>query len=466
MSRRGSAKGRVTLESRENEGLQHRFAAGKAAAKKLEMEGEVVVGFRLYALRDVSHKNHTFHASFRCFYDWIDVELAQRLVRSDGGDEASAADWWSAAIPELSFTNASTFQAEPWPHPPRVIDAVTGRVYAHRRYEGVFNERLEMQEFPFDTQRLSITMQLSKSEFRAHSIRLLPIELRGVPSVPGWSLLAPVTVMTPEEEKARNKSKAEIGVHFRVRREAGFYVRCILSLQMLLTSLSFISFMLSVDGVWDRVEIELALIFALMALRFASAETVPIVPYLTTLDAYQNSCIITLAALALVQAVVFGAARRGMEYGHPWGSPGLTYEQESLFTSLDVYIGSVSFGFWALFNVVFFWGVSRRIEHAQVLISSSTSRGSCSWTAPWSDEDHNVPWVKTRSRGITYCESSKAHESSGLLPVTHSARGLPPAARSATALLPDARVMEDRQTDTGAGGDELDGRGRMHSGVV
>ena len=69
-------------------GLQERFAAGKKA-NLLEMEGEVVVGFRLYALRDVSHKHHTFHASFRCFFEWIDVPLAERLSHSSGpGEEA------------------------------------------------------------------------------------------------------------------------------------------------------------------------------------------------------------------------------------------------------------------------------------------------------------------------------------------------------------------------------------------
>jgi hypothetical protein len=394
------------MSTGENIGLQERYAAGKKA-KLLEMEGEVVVGFRLYALRDVSHKHHTFHASFRCFFEWIDVELAERLSHSSGpGEEAE----WSAAIPELSFTNASSLQAEPWPHPPRVIDLAKGRIYAHRRYEGVFNERLEMQQFPFDSQHLSITMQLSKSQFRAHCIRLLPIELRGVPSVPGWSLLTPVTEPTPEEELARTQSKAIVAVHFRIRREAGFYVRCILSLQMLLTSLSFISFMLSVDGVWDRVEIELALIFALMALRFASQEAIPIVPYLTTLDAYQNSCIITLVLLSLEQAVVFGSAKRGIE-----GTGGLTEDQQAFFTSLDMYIGSVSFGIWILFNALFFWNVRRRMERGHVLISSSTSKGSCNWTAPWSEEDRQLPWVKSQNRTISYCSMS-AQASSASLP--------------------------------------------------
>jgi hypothetical protein len=409
LSNRGKSPGVTLMSTREKDGLQQRFAATKGAAKKLEMEGEVVVGFRLYALRAVSHSQHTFHASFRLFFDWIDEELAQRLLSPEGIDETE----WSAAIPELSFTNVSTFQAEPWPHAPRVIDAVTGRVYAHRRYEAVFNERLEMKEFPFDSQHLSITMQLSKSKFRAHSIRLLPIEMRDVPSVPGWSLLAPLTKLTADEEKMRTQSKAIIALHFRVRRESGFFVRCILSLQMLLTSLSFISFMLSVDGVWDRVEIELALIFALMALRFASADTVPIVPYLTTLDAYQNSCIITLAVLALLQAVVFGAAMRGMS-----GADGsLTLEQMLLFTRLDVYIGSVSFGIWVLFNLCFFRGVHKRISRDHVLLSSSTTQGSCSWTAPWSEADRAPPWIKTRERTVSYCSDVVANESSGALPV-------------------------------------------------
>ena len=85
-------------------GLQQRFGSTEGKQKRqerTEVQGEVVVGFRLYAVRDVSHRAHTFHASFRCFFDWVDPELAARLRQLHGhGNEAE----WSKAIPEFSST--------------------------------------------------------------------------------------------------------------------------------------------------------------------------------------------------------------------------------------------------------------------------------------------------------------------------------------------------------------------------
>lgn len=373
-----------------HDGISSRFASADKNKKKVVMEGEVVVGLRLYALRDVSHQTHTFHAAFRCFYDWIDPELTALLLASgtDGGalDEAE----WSKKVPEMTFTNAASVQAEPWPHPPRVLDAATGRVYVHRRYEGAFNERLMMHDFPFDDQSLVIRMQLSKSRFRAHCVRMLPLELRAVPSIPGWSLVMPRNERSADELVAAYRSKAIVAVTFTVRREAGFYVRCIMSLQALLTTLSFVSFMLMLDGVWDRVEFELALIFALMALRFAAADAIPVVPYITTLDAYNNYCIIMLCILGVVQGAIYGAFRRAIE---PSVSEGLSREQETLFNTLDVYLAGGGLALWALFNCAFFYRVSRRMGKDPLLISSSKRHDdTVDWTAPWTEKDYEPPW--------------------------------------------------------------------------
>jgi len=283
-------RGRISLM--DSGGLQTRFAAAGKERKEVMMRGEVALGFRLYAIRDVSHMTHSFHAVFRCFYDWVDPNLALKL-RDGSIDEAE----WTKDVPEVSFTNASALQAEPWTQAPRVLDATTGRLYIHRRYEATLTERLELHRFPFDAQQLTIYMQLSSSKFRQYSLRLLPIELRGVPSIPGWSLLIPEQFRTEAEKAASLKAKAVTTVKLRVRREAGFFVRSILFTEGLLTTLSVIAFTLSADGVWDRVELQLALIFAILALRFSCADAVPVVPYATILDAYQNSCIVMLVML-------------------------------------------------------------------------------------------------------------------------------------------------------------------------
>ena len=385
---------RKTFGLRDTGGLQQRFASADKNKGKQEMEGEVVVGCRLYALRDLSHDTHTFKASFRCFYDWIDPHLASLLQeRGSAIDEAE----WSKRIPEMSFTNASTLEPEPWTHAPRVIDAATGRIYTHRRYEGTFNERFEMQEFPFDTQTLRIRMQLSKSMFRAHCVRLLPLEVRSMPHIPGWSLVMPRSAgMTEEQEAAARKAKATVSVSLHVRREAGFFVRCIISMQALLTSLSFVSFTLFIDGLWDRVEFQLALIFGLVALRFSAGNAIPVVPYLTTLDAYQNACIIMLVLLALVQGCIFGAFRRFLEASV---TEGITLEHERMFNTLDLCLASGGFVLWVLFNLFFFGRTRRRMDDIQLMPTNGGAEGAgeINWTGVYTEKDHNPPWAKANA---------------------------------------------------------------------
>ena len=164
-------------------GLQKRFAKA-AKHETVEMVGEVCVGFRVYLIRDINHHTHSFRAAFRVFYDWIDTELAAKLKASPID---LPEDEWEQWIPEVSFTNAEALAPERWQHPPRVCDAATGRVYIHRRYEGTFSERLELQNFPYDQQSLTINLQLSNSRFRAHCLRALPVEFRGLPNIPGLS---------------------------------------------------------------------------------------------------------------------------------------------------------------------------------------------------------------------------------------------------------------------------------------
>ena len=253
-------------------GLQQRYSGKGKTHKDETVAGEVVLGFRLYGIRDVSHSNHQFQASFRCFFEWTDPSLAARLESGMREEE------WAPLIPEVSFTNSASLTPELWTHAPRVLDPATGRLMAHRRYEGLFHEELELRDFPFDVQQLTVHVQLASSRFRRHTLRLLPLEFRGVPPIPGWSLVVPSLGMSDDEVAASRKAKATLAIKLRVRREAGFYVRSILAFQLLLTSLTVISFMLSVDAVWDRVEVQLALIFALLGLRFSVTSAIPIVP--------------------------------------------------------------------------------------------------------------------------------------------------------------------------------------------
>jgi hypothetical protein len=218
-----------------------------------------------------------------------------------------------------------------------------------------------------------------------------------MPHIPGWAFVFPKGVRETEEEQAAAKrAKASVVVSLHARREAGFFVRCIISMQALLTSLSFVSFTLFIDGLWDRVEFQLALIFGLVALRFSAGNAIPVVPYLTTLDTYQNACIIMLVLLALVQGCIFGALRRHLEESV---AVGITMEHEQMFNRIDFSLASGGFVLWLLFNFFFFWRTRRRMGNQVELAPQSGADGleEINWTGPYSEQDHKPPWSKANA---------------------------------------------------------------------
>ena len=103
-------------------GLRERYADHNEPKEQHKLEGEVLLGFRLYVIRDISHATYQFRASFRCFYEWCDPVLAARLMRAGAASTsprrcstsgiADEADW-APFIPEVTFTNASRLEPEP-----------------------------------------------------------------------------------------------------------------------------------------------------------------------------------------------------------------------------------------------------------------------------------------------------------------------------------------------------------------
>ena len=230
------------LESSHSSDLHLRFKDAPNSPKKKNGEkkltaserGEVCLGVRLYSLQ-VDHTNSTFDASFRIFYDWCDLKLAAKIKEQSDGDFS-----WDS-VPEVQFENAIKYeewQNEEWQKKPRVIDEQTGRLYAHRKYEGTFSEYQNTKQFPFDVQEMKVSVQLSNSAFRGiYVLRLLPLEFSGVPPIVGYYLMPPRC----REHPLAKEEKPKLSITFEVARQSGFFIRNLLVWLGLFTTISFAS---------------------------------------------------------------------------------------------------------------------------------------------------------------------------------------------------------------------------------
>ena len=426
---------------------RNKRAAPPLVPDEFNLKGEVCVGLRLYSLQVEQHSRSTFTAQFRIFYEWCDEELAASLMATK-----SQTDSWDQHIPEVRFLNQVECAAEAWTRAPRVIDHSTGRMYIHRRYSGVFVQRQECGLFPFDTQKIQLSLQLGKKPFRGtHSLRLLPLEFRGVPSIEGYQLLRPPL----EAQRRAGGDKPELTVTFEVSRESGFYVRNLLTWLVLISSLAFIGFLLPLRALEERGAFILSIIFTNLALRFSLGTAIPQVPHSTLLDLYQNSCIAMLVLMAFAQAAIGGVVpsvlegesfallvtlpellRGNLSAAAAMGtaaSRSLTAQESFLLHIVDLLAALAFIAGWLVFNVGYFgyvWTIRRHAKRCEL-----TPRGHdrlIDWTTRWKAADRRP--ARPPSMQLRQLRS----QSSSLDSVAYNEPAQSPVPVDATSRKPDA----------------------------
>lgn len=190
--------------------------------------------------------------------------------------------------------------------------------------------------------------------------------------------------------------KADASVVLSVQRESGFYVSNMLRWLGLLTSLGWISFALPSGDVVSRVELCIALLFTLLALRWSVA--VPSTNYATALDRYQDRCTLALVAIALLHAAISGV---GVRIVQRVTRPSLKGEEEEeargnlegdVLDAIDLALGAVTLAAWLGFNFRFYEKWVQRGRRADRVLSWD-EKELYNWTGPWSPgQISDRPW--------------------------------------------------------------------------
>lgn len=392
----------------------------KMKNEKSIVAGTVHVGFRLYSIQQIDHETESFMATFKLFYEWCDPILANLLKdperkHDDDEKKQEIRKEWTARTPEVQFVNAKhdSVVREDWARPPKVADEATGRMYTFRKYTGVFAERQELHHFPFDVQLLKIKLTLRHAHFENFTLHLLPIEFRDVPQIPGWRILRPDDLEQTESREAQKLHvRPDVTVKLHVMRESGYYTSNILMSLSLLTSLGFISFVLPVGDTNDRVQLCVAVLFTLMALRFATS--LPKTSSSTVIDQFENACKITLVFMACIHGVLSGVVVRaltGVESLTGEGDPaGLTSDERTFLETTDLVLGLALLTLWTMGNMYFYlhWTLLRHRRWRKIVLEANDDSGFINWTPPWTKEQNTQrPWSDTVSLGRKWKTADK-----------------------------------------------------------
>ena len=243
------------------------------------------------------------------------------------------------------------------------------------RVSGVFGEVMELQEYPFDVQALTFSIQLNCRTSGPMPVRFaVPADLEQSVDEQGCALIAieyerqaGLIVEATEVERAKNRAFPTLRVSMMLkRRPESVLVNCAAPMGIF-ALLSGLSYLIPVSDQGTRLELTINLILTAAAYKYAISTMTPAVPYLTLLDKYALSCFFFIA-LMTVEAALLGWFATDDEYYAP-GS-----DSRVLVYQVDRAMCWVSIVVFVLLHLFFWWRTGgssqrrRRMSEALALV--------------------------------------------------------------------------------------------------
>jgi gamma-aminobutyric acid receptor subunit beta len=178
-----------------------------------------------------------------------------------------------------------------------------GTVRYVQRFYGTYSLPLDLSRFPFDSQRLPITLV---ARFSPEDLKLVVDEqlfaVADQLSSPNWSISSPIAA-TGEYRVQPGRSIAQLQILFPAKRRSGYYVWKLIVPMSFVVFMSWAVFWLSPQNLAPRTGLSATSMLTLIAFRLALGSSLPPISYLTELDVFTIGATVLVFA-ALAQAVV------------------------------------------------------------------------------------------------------------------------------------------------------------------
>lgn len=183
-----------------------------------------------------------------------------------------------------------------------------------RRLKGTFLEKLELFNFPFDTQDLTITIasQRSKDEIilEDDELQRSTINVESFVDEQEWRLYDEVETFKGSVSKFYEGDDAENCIHptFSCRthatRRSGFYTTNIFVVMFFICSMTFSTFSVKYLKRENRLQLSFILLLTTVTFKFAVNSSLPRISYLTTLDVYIITSMTIVILVCVWHAIV------------------------------------------------------------------------------------------------------------------------------------------------------------------
>jgi len=310
--------------------------------------------FRIYDI--VAAASH-FTCDFEVFMEWCDPTIIgihsmdsrkQPGGRNNVGCFDPQGGWIPDWTPHLLFHNQYD-RLNIWCKKYHVVDRAIGKVSAKLGFRGQFYDVMDMKQFPFDRQVLHVVIAsehpLTEMEYVQHPSGKSDTML--YENLAEWSLYNPrkATLLTPQTYHDilgdSNVGFQRYILQIRVERRYMYFVYNVFSPIFLMSVLSLTTWAINPTIAGERLAATFTLLLSLIAFKFAIAQHIPLVPYLTYLDSYM-----CLAFLAMVTVAIQNAICAQLPED-PWDDT-----PTELQIKFDRYFFSIFGGSWVVFNVI------------------------------------------------------------------------------------------------------------------
>jgi hypothetical protein len=254
---------------------------------------EIRVSVYLLDIPEIDDAKESYVADIFLRYEWKDTRLA------NGRDEPCIVPLGDVWQPGVLVVNQRSVQ--------RLMDEVVevqpdGTVLYVQRFYGDFSVPLDLMQFPFDKQKLPVTLV---ARFAPDELKLVVNEtlfdVAEQLSNPNW-WIGPPEGTSGEYRVHPSRSIAQLEILFPAVRRPGFYIWKLIVPLSFVVFMSWATFWLSPQNIAPRIGLSATSMLTLIAFRFALGSTLPPIPYLTEFDVFIVGATLLVFA-ALVEAV-------------------------------------------------------------------------------------------------------------------------------------------------------------------
>ena len=237
---------------------------------------DVEVRMFLIDLENIDDASQSFTANVTLAMRWSDPTLAHNGLKSV-----------SVPLDSIWYPNVQILNQQKLVSPfPRFAEVrPDGEVVYRQRYWGTFSQPLKLRLFPFDTQRLQLT--LANVGFAAESVNLKASPDSGITenfSIPDWDITGWKfdVVDLPFDDGSYRIEGMEFSLD--VERDASFFIFKVILPLILIVLMSWMVFWIDPSLVASQISVSVTAMLTIIAYRFALAGLLPRLNFLTSLD--------------------------------------------------------------------------------------------------------------------------------------------------------------------------------------